>query len=487
MARRALIVANGVFEDTSIAPLRSPVPDAERLRALLEREDVGSYEVTLCRNVKSTDARRQVQLFFNRARHDDFHFVLITGHGIKDRWGKLHFATADTHIDALSATSLEARFVMERMDESEAVQQLLFLDTCYSGAFQKGLVHKAGLASVSRDDFGNDDSSGKAVITATTAIQLAGERESGNAAQSIFTRHLIDGIESGAADPGATGRITLDELFRHIRTGMRADGCGQTPQPFYFGLSGTVVVALNPALRRRGLADDLSIRLASEDRQVRGYAVEDLFGVALDQGPGAADARSILSRVAKDDESLFVRHLARDALERLDEASAPADPIGPPAIDPAQSASRIEVAEDSANGSSVEAGAAQVSPLSALDRSRVRIVALIRAPAARLATVLRAPQARLGRIVQPSPEQLTFPLAAHRSVETATADVILAANNGRMINLTKEVMAIADLGLGDALALVRRAPTAVKEGVSPAEAKDIKMRLEEAGGTVELK
>ena len=43
------------------------------------------------------------------------------------------------------------------------------------------------------------------------------------------------------------------------------------------------------------------------------------------------------------------------------------------------------------------------------------------------------------------------------------------------------------LGLKEAKDLVEGAPKAVKEGVSKAEAEDIKKKLEEAGAKVELK
>jgi large subunit ribosomal protein L7/L12 len=51
----------------------------------------------------------------------------------------------------------------------------------------------------------------------------------------------------------------------------------------------------------------------------------------------------------------------------------------------------------------------------------------------------------------------------------------------------KEVRAITNLGLTEAKTLVESAPKAIKEGVSKAEAEDIKKKIEEAGGTVEIK
>ncbi len=66
-------------------------------------------------------------------------------------------------------------------------------------------------------------------------------------------------------------------------------------------------------------------------------------------------------------------------------------------------------------------------------------------------------------------------------------DVILTGDGGKKIQVIKEVRAITQLGLTEAKALVEGAPKAVKEGVSKAEAEEIKGKIEAAGGTVELK
>jgi large subunit ribosomal protein L7/L12 len=66
-------------------------------------------------------------------------------------------------------------------------------------------------------------------------------------------------------------------------------------------------------------------------------------------------------------------------------------------------------------------------------------------------------------------------------------DVVLTGDGGKKIQVIKEVRAITGLGLADAKALVEEAPKAIKEGVNKAEAEEIKKKIEEAGGTVELK
>ncbi len=78
--------------------------------------------------------------------------------------------------------------------------------------------------------------------------------------------------------------------------------------------------------------------------------------------------------------------------------------------------------------------------------------------------------------------------AAEAAAEEKTEfDVILTGDGGKKIQVIKEVRAITGLGLTEAKALVEGAPKPLKEGVNKAEAEEVKKKIEEAGGTVELK
>lgn len=77
--------------------------------------------------------------------------------------------------------------------------------------------------------------------------------------------------------------------------------------------------------------------------------------------------------------------------------------------------------------------------------------------------------------------------AAPAEEEKTEFDVILADAGANKINVIKEVRAITGLGLKEAKDLVEGAPKAVKEGVSKAEAADLKKKLEEAGAKVDVK
>ncbi|MBB6483513.1 50S ribosomal protein L7/L12 [Rhizobium lusitanum] len=77
--------------------------------------------------------------------------------------------------------------------------------------------------------------------------------------------------------------------------------------------------------------------------------------------------------------------------------------------------------------------------------------------------------------------------AAAVEEEKTEFDVILADAGANKINVIKEVRGITGLGLKEAKDLVEAAPKAVKEGVSKAEAADIKKKLEDAGAKVDVK
>ena len=73
------------------------------------------------------------------------------------------------------------------------------------------------------------------------------------------------------------------------------------------------------------------------------------------------------------------------------------------------------------------------------------------------------------------------------SEEKDAYDVILKAGGEKKIQVIKVVRTITALGLKEAKDLVDGAPKPIKEGVSKADAEEIKAKLEEAGAEVELK
>ena len=77
--------------------------------------------------------------------------------------------------------------------------------------------------------------------------------------------------------------------------------------------------------------------------------------------------------------------------------------------------------------------------------------------------------------------------AAPAEEEKTSFDVILASAGDKKIQVIKVVRELTGLGLKEAKDLVDNAPKPLKEGVSKEQAEEIKAKIEEAGGTVEIK
>lgn len=73
------------------------------------------------------------------------------------------------------------------------------------------------------------------------------------------------------------------------------------------------------------------------------------------------------------------------------------------------------------------------------------------------------------------------------AAEQTEFDVVLTGFGDKKIAIIKEVRGITGLGLKEAKDMVEGVPTKLKEGVSKEDAEEAKKKIEEAGGTVEIK
>lgn len=76
---------------------------------------------------------------------------------------------------------------------------------------------------------------------------------------------------------------------------------------------------------------------------------------------------------------------------------------------------------------------------------------------------------------------------AEKPAEQTEFTVELTAAGANKIAVIKAVREIMNLGLGEAKTLVESAPKVIKEGVSKAEAEELKKKLTDAGATVTIK
>jgi large subunit ribosomal protein L7/L12 len=107
------------------------------------------------------------------------------------------------------------------------------------------------------------------------------------------------------------------------------------------------------------------------------------------------------------------------------------------------------------------------------------------------ATLVKELEEELG-VSAAAPIAMAAPAGAGAAAAAAAPEkdeftVMLTGSGDKKIQVIKVVRELTGLGLKEAKDLVDGAPKPVKEGISKAEAEDIKKKLEEAGGSVELK
>jgi uncharacterized caspase-like protein len=314
--RSALVVATSQYEDARLAPLAGPGRDAQALEKVLGDAEIGGFDVQLALNTPLAELRTTLDSFFADAARDDLLLVHFSGHGLKDDDGQLYLAAADTRIDRLLSTAVEASWVNKLMAKCRSEKIALFLDCCFGGAFTAGLTRRAGVDTAgSKETFSG---SGRFVITASDAMQYSFEGgqlvEGTEPEPSPFTRALVEGLTTGEADRNDDGFVSINELFDYLEDRVRQLSPAQTPTKSAFNQVGDWVIAQSmraptirilPASLQEQLKSDTPIQ-----RMQAAFVLKDLI-----QGgdPRTAEAaQKALERLTGDDSRLVA-----EAAERL--------------------------------------------------------------------------------------------------------------------------------------------------------------------------
>lgn len=215
MRRLALLVATYRYQDTGLRQLTAPGHDAEALAGVLRQPNIANFDVTILVNEPHYVVGSVIGEFYRNRRRDDLTLLYFTGHGLKDDEGRLYLAMTDTKRDDLLFTALSAQQIDDAMNSCPSRQKVLILDCCYSGAFPVGRISKAGTEVHTLEKF---QGRGRVVLTASDATQysLEGNKIFGKGTGSVFTRFLVEGIETGKGDLDGDGDISLDELYSYV-------------------------------------------------------------------------------------------------------------------------------------------------------------------------------------------------------------------------------------------------------------------------------
>jgi tetratricopeptide (TPR) repeat protein len=322
--RSALLIANSEYEDSGLRRLVAPARDAEALGRVLADPDVGGFEVKTLLSRPAREVNVEIERFFLNRKSEDLLLLYYSGHGLRDDDGQLYLTAADTQlidgVRPLRATAVGASFIKDVMLSGSSRRQVLALDCCYSGAFAKALISKGGATLTIQDQFA--EGRGLVLLTASAAIQPSLEGK-GAGAPSVFTRHLVQGIETGEADRDGDGLISLDELYEYVRDHVTDETPQQRPMKWAFDVEREIVIAQVPeaALKASELSPELEQAIESTSfPRLREDAVRELGRLLRGKHQGRKlAARQALLKLRGNDDSLRVRNAAAQSLAEYED------------------------------------------------------------------------------------------------------------------------------------------------------------------------
>ncbi|MEO0537359.1 MAG: caspase family protein [Cyanobacteria bacterium P01_A01_bin.123] len=263
MIKHALLIGVSQYQP-ELSPLPGTADDIKAMRGVLSHPEMGGFdEVQTLLNPEPMAMQEAIELFFSNCKKNDLALLFFSGHGIKDDQGRLYFSTPKTRKsekgELIRATAVPAGFVQDVMSNSRCKRQVVILDCCFSGAFAEGMTAKeSGSVDISAQLGGE----GRAVLTSSSSTQYSFEQA--GAKGSVYTRYVVEGIETGAADTDDDGFVSVDELHEYARKKVQAAAPAMRPKIYAVEEGFKIHVARatvdDPYLKYRKEADKLATR-----------------------------------------------------------------------------------------------------------------------------------------------------------------------------------------------------------------------------------
>lgn len=251
--RYALVINNDAYQDKLLNQLVKNPVDSEALGALLKQPEIGHFDDVKVLNNQSTEAvRRHIARFFANKNGNDFLLLYYIGHAAMGSRGRIYLTTNNSEHNLLRGTTVSAQFIADEMDSCKSRNQILILDSHFSQAIDVENGRIIGQTVNVGANF-TQNNPNRIVITASDSTQYMWENGtiSGSARPSQFSKHLFEGLRSGAADLGDDGQISINELFSFVSEQVIRNSLDpqiQTPRkwsPFEPKAEGRVIIAHN--------------------------------------------------------------------------------------------------------------------------------------------------------------------------------------------------------------------------------------------------
>ncbi|KAM3113608.1 caspase, EACC1-associated type [Phormidesmis sp. 146-33] len=290
MAKVALLIGVSEYEP-GLNPLPAAVRDVEAMQEVLRHPDFGMFdEIILLKNPRLLEMRQAIAALFSDRDTDDLVLLYFSGHGVTDEYGKFFFTNRDTQkrgrLD--KATIVEASFVHGLMDACDSERQVIILDCCHSGAFPEDLKARdvGGTIDLKQQLGGR----GRIVLTSSAATEYSFERDGEDLA--IYTRYLVEGIRTGAADLDGDGAVSVNELHDYVKAKVKKAAPAMQPERYVFQDGEKILLAKAPISDpKRNYRKEVQKRI--KNGKLSSLTIRTLREIARKTGVSTADAEEI--------------------------------------------------------------------------------------------------------------------------------------------------------------------------------------------------
>ena len=232
MAKKiALLIGVGDY-GASLKSLRCPKNGVKAMRNVLQNPEIGGFdEVVSLINPGVGEMRSRICEVFAQLTKQDLILFYFTGHGLKDMTGDFFLTTAQTHLFANgrpnAGTAIEADFLKREIANSLAERKVIILDCCFGAAFAGGFI---AMNSGSIDIEAQLGGKGWCLMTASTSSRYALEKT--GEPLSVYTRHLVEGLSTGAAAGEGQRLITARHWHEYVKQKVKEEAATMEPAIF---------------------------------------------------------------------------------------------------------------------------------------------------------------------------------------------------------------------------------------------------------------
>lgn len=238
MVRKAALLVGVSEYGQGLNALPGAVKDVDAIYEVLVHPEMGGFaetDVRVLKNPQPQEMTEELYWLFRDRKKDDLLLFYFSGHGIKDEYNNLYLATRITRKEngnlyepsAIAATALHTH-----INRSQSQRQVVILDCCFSGAIAQGMTVKDDGAVNLNDYLGGK---GRAILTSSTSTEYSFSSDTQKLTEpglSIYTRYLVEGIKTGAANTNNDEMISVEELHDYASRRVKEAAPAMTPK-FY--------------------------------------------------------------------------------------------------------------------------------------------------------------------------------------------------------------------------------------------------------------